>query len=295
MSGGVRKTNLPLRITFVVTGVVVVLGGVQMYILTENTEKYFAWTILVPVSSAVLGAYYFTAAPLLFMYAAQRTWARTRALMPGGWVAVTLLLIMTLTHLDEFHLQSDDPASARTAAIIWFVVYVSVPILFAVLWWVQTRIPGVDPPRVERLPAWLKAYFTAVAVVFFVLGLGLYFLPATMADLWPWPLAELSSMAIGSWCIGLGMVMGYATLIDDDLDRFFVPAASFALLGAWHLTAILRYPDDIDFGNVLMWLDLLLYGSIVPAGIYGAIASLRVRRRTAPVPPPPEQAIPAMP
>jgi hypothetical protein len=192
--------------------------------------------------------------------------------------------------------------------VIWLIVYVSVPIAFAVLSWVQRGVAGFDPPRVERLPGWLKGYFTAVAAIFFVLGVGLYLLPATMADLWPWPLAELSSMAMGSWYVGLGMVMGYATLIDDDLDRFFVPAAAFVLLGIWHLTAIVRYTGDVDFGNALMWVDLLLFGSVIPMGVVGALHSRRVRQRPSPSaaavgappsppspPSPPAPPIPAMP
>lgn len=273
----VRRTSLVMRVTFIVTCLPVVLGGVQLYILTENTAKYFAWTIAVPVSAAVLGTFYFTAAPLLLMGVAQRSWAGIRALLAGSFVAVTLLLIMTLTRLDEFHLQSDDPSSAVIAAVVWLVVYFAVPVAFAFAYWVQRRMPGTDPPPARPLRASLRAYFAAVAIVLFATGVALYLVPVTMADVWPWPLAELASMAIGSWYIGLGVMMGLATLVDNDLDRFFVPAAGFAILGAWHLSAIARYPGDVDFGNVLAWVDLLLFGSILVVGIYAASLSRRGR------------------
>ena len=295
ISEGTRRTHPALRIWFCITASVVILGGVQLYLLTENTEKYFAWTIAVPISAAVLGAFYFTGAPLLFLYAAQTSWARTRAILPGMFVFVTMILIMTLTHLDEFHLQSDDPGSAVTSAIIWLILYIVEPPALALLYLLQRRQPGIDPPVVEPLPNWLRAYFGAVGSLFVVLGIALYLLPATMADIWPWPLAELSSMAFGSWFTGLGLVMAFTTILENDLDRLFPVSTGYAILGALHLGAILRYSGDVDFGNVLAWVDVALFASLVIVGIYGAVLSSRLRSRGVAPARPADPAIPAMP
>lgn len=295
ISEGTRRTHPALRIWFCITASVVILGGVQLYLLTESTEKYFAWTIAVPISAAVLGAFYFTGAPLLFLYAAQKSWARTRAILPGMFVFVTMILIMTLTHLDEFHLQSDDPSSAVTSAIIWLVLYIVEPPALALLYWLQRRQPGTDPPVVEPLPNWLRAYFGAVGSLFVVLGVALFLLPATMADIWPWPLAELSSMAFGSWFTGLGLVMAFTTITENDLDRLFPASTGYAILGGLHLVAIARYSGDIDFGNVLAWIDAALFASLLVIGIYGAVLSIRLRRSRAAAPARPDPAIPAMP
>ena len=295
VSEGTRRTHPALRIWFCITASVVILGGVQLYLLTENTEKYFAWTIAVPISAAVLGAFYFTGAPLLFLYAAQKSWARTRAILPGMFVFVTMILIMTLTHLDEFHLQSDDPGSAVTSAIIWLVLYIVEPPALALLYLLQRRQPGTDAPVVEPLPNWLRAYFGAVGVLFVVLGIALFLLPATMADIWPWPLAELSSMAFGSWFTGLGLVMAFTTILENDLDRLFPVSTGYAILGALHVVAIVRYSGDVDFGNVLAWIDVVLFASLVIVGIYGAVLSSRLRSRGAAPARPADPAIPAMP
>ena len=128
VSGQMQRQNIWLRGFLIATATVVVLGGVQLYILTEHTDKYFAWTIKLPLSAAVLGAFYFTGAPLLYIAAAQKWWPRMRALMPGMFVFVSLILTMTLIHLDQFHLSIDSaPSSAKGSAWIWLILYIIEP------------------------------------------------------------------------------------------------------------------------------------------------------------------------
>jgi hypothetical protein len=38
--------------------ILVSLAGVQLFILTENTDRYFAWTIDPPLTAAALGGAY---------------------------------------------------------------------------------------------------------------------------------------------------------------------------------------------------------------------------------------------
>ncbi|HZJ50939.1 MAG TPA: hypothetical protein VFF07_08830 [Actinomycetota bacterium] len=47
-----------MRRLFVVTTALVIIIAVQLFVLTEQTESYFAWTIAVPLSAAWLGAGY---------------------------------------------------------------------------------------------------------------------------------------------------------------------------------------------------------------------------------------------
>lgn len=41
-----------------VSGFLVFLAGVQLFVFSERTDEYFAWTIQPPVGAALLGAGY---------------------------------------------------------------------------------------------------------------------------------------------------------------------------------------------------------------------------------------------
>jgi hypothetical protein len=43
------------RVVFCVVIVLVFLAGVQLFILSEQTDRYFAWTIVPPLTAALLG------------------------------------------------------------------------------------------------------------------------------------------------------------------------------------------------------------------------------------------------
>ena len=57
------------------------------------------------------------------------------------FVFTTLTLVVTLVHLDKFHLGADQPASARLVTWGWLAIYAGVPVAMLVVAWRQTR-PG---------------------------------------------------------------------------------------------------------------------------------------------------------
>ena len=91
-----------MRWVFGVGSVLVTAAGVQLFVLTDHTTRYFAWTISSGLSAAFLGAFYFTALVLASGSARQAEWARARVGVFGVWLFVTLTLVATLLHLDKF-------------------------------------------------------------------------------------------------------------------------------------------------------------------------------------------------
>jgi hypothetical protein len=69
-----------MRRLFVVTAALVTVIAVQLFVLTEQTESYFAWTIAVPLSAAWLGAGYCSGIALLGLAARERS-----GVEPGLW------------------------------------------------------------------------------------------------------------------------------------------------------------------------------------------------------------------
>ncbi len=107
---GPRPLNRWMRTILYVASALVFLAGFQLFILTDQTATYFAWTIAPSLTAATLGAAYWASVPVEFLAARRPTWATARVAVPGVWVFTTLTLIVTLVHIDRFHLSSPDLA-----------------------------------------------------------------------------------------------------------------------------------------------------------------------------------------
>ena len=110
-----------MRTILLVGGVLVTIAAIQLFVLSTETDRFFAWTIKAPISAAFLGAFYGSASVIAFLSAREEQWARARVGVPGVIVFIWLTLLATLLHLDEFHLDSDH-SLARSVAWVWVVV-----------------------------------------------------------------------------------------------------------------------------------------------------------------------------
>ncbi len=76
------------------------IAGVQLFILSEQTETYFAWTFAAPISAAFMGAGYWSAMFHAYSGSRARDWAYVRTSMAAALTATGLLLtITTFLHL----------------------------------------------------------------------------------------------------------------------------------------------------------------------------------------------------
>src|SRR5207249_3583692 len=133
----------------------VFLAGLQLSLLTEQTDTYFAWTIAPPLTAAFLGAAYWAAVPVELIAARETVWAKARVAVPAIWLFTTLTLVATLVHFDRFHFSSP-MASAQGAAWFWLAIYAGVPVAMLLIGWLQIRAPGGDPPRGSPAPTWMR-------------------------------------------------------------------------------------------------------------------------------------------
>jgi hypothetical protein len=62
----------------ILAAVLAIIAGIQLYILTDYTEHFFAWTIAQPLSATFLGTGYWTGAALLLFAAREKAWANIR-------------------------------------------------------------------------------------------------------------------------------------------------------------------------------------------------------------------------
>lgn len=264
-SQGVRQTTAALRVLLRVAAVLVTLAGIQLFVLTTRTDRYFAWTIASPLTAAFLGAGYWASAPLEWLTGRERAWARCRPAVGGVFVFTVLTLAATLLHEDAFHFGPEFAGITRTVTWTWLAVYVVVPVAFVVLLAGQLRRPGGDPPRAWPLPRWMRATVSVQAAVMLVLGTGLFVDIDRVGPWWPWPLTPLTARAVGAWLVALA-VIGFQAVRENDFARLGSIMVSNLLLGVLQVVALARYPGAVDWspeGSVYVGflLSLILVGA----------------------------------
>jgi hypothetical protein len=245
----------------------VFLAGLQLFVFPLRTEDWFAWTIDVPMTAVFLGASYWASAVLEVAGSRADRWDHARLSVWTVFVFTTLTLVVTLVHLDKFHLGADQPASARLVTWGWLAIYAGVPVAMLVVAWRQTRVgrDGSSPQPPRPLPTGLRALLVVLAVVLLATGIALLLAPATASVLWPWPLTDLTARAVGAWLVGLGWAAGHARLLDDVacVRSLGFTGAAFVVLQA---VALARYGGD------LTWSSPAATGYVAGLALVGVVA-----------------------
>lgn len=271
------KPSLPITRGWLnVATVVEIVAILQLYFFAEATDKFFAWTISVPLTATFLGAGFGAGFILVFLYRNETLWANARLALPGVLVFTLLTLAATILHIDKFHIMTSDDPVAVFFSWVWLVVYVVAPIVQALAIWKQVRASGGEPPREHPLPAWLTVALGVHVAVMLLIGLLLFIAPAMVSPLWPWALTPLTARAVSAWLIGIGVILAHA-LWENDWGRIRGGALAYAVYNLMQIIALFRFPDQILFG-ASFW----VYGAILISGLglggYGWIMGQKVRR-----------------
>ncbi|MBI3941887.1 MAG: hypothetical protein HY326_02650 [Chloroflexi bacterium] len=242
----VRPLLTPMRWWFLVDSGLVFITGIQLFIFSEFTARFFAWTINPALTAAFLGACYWGSFPMVFLAAQQKAWDRARIAVPAVLLFTSITLIATLFHLDRFHLAGSEP-TALIAGWAWMIVYIVVPPTMIILLILQLRTPGDDAPRLALLPSWIRLVFAIQGVFLLLLGVVLFVAPVQMVSLWPWQLSPLTGRAVAAWLVGVG-----ATLLqmvwENDLERIRPALISLTLFSVLQLIAVARFASTINWG-----------------------------------------------
>lgn len=255
-----------MRLLLWIAGFLVLLAGSTLFLLTEKTETFFAWTIDLPLTAAFLGAGYWASVAFEWLAARERAWVYARISIPSVFVFTVLTLIATLIHLELFHLGSSFPRGTQAIAWAWIAIYVTVPIAMAWLWITQSRAPGHDPERAAPLPAIFRTMLVLHALVMLPLGAYLFLSPEQAISLWPWPLTPLTGRAVGAWVFSIGVTAAHAA-IENDFERIRVASFGYVGLGVLQLLALVRYLSVPDWSGLDAWLYVAVLLSMVVVGI----------------------------
>lgn len=274
----VRPTLPGMRVMLLVASGLVFTIGISLFVLTEQTDRYFAWTIASPLTAAFLGASYWASSVLELMASRERAWCNARIAVPAVLLFTTLTLIVTLLHIDRFHFGAP-LLITRIGTWAWFLVYALVPIIMGALLVFQLRLPGGDLPRAEPLEAWVRWVFIAQAVVMGPLGLALLLAPGAAAPLWPWALTPLTGRAVGAWLISLAVAAGH-TAWENDHRRVRPASTSQLVLGVLQLVALARYGGEVRWGEPAAWIYVLVIMVMLGLGAWLTLRPQLLRRAT---------------
>lgn len=270
-----RSLSSGMRALLWVAGALVALAGLQLFLLSEVTDRFFAWTINPPLTAAFLGASYWASVFFEWGAARARFWSYARIAVPTVFVFTVLTLVVTVIHLDKFHFGAEFEPITRLLTWAWLAIYLIVPLLMATLWFRQSRIGGEDPPRERPVPTWLSFLVGAQAVVLAGVGVWLLVTPTTVP--WPWELTALTGRAIGAWLASLS-VAAAQFVWEGCLVRLAAAARAYTVLGLLQIVALIRYPDQFSWGSVGGVVYLIFLASILVVGS----GSLSLRRRPRP-------------
>ncbi len=268
-----------MKLMLVVASTLVFLVGIQLFVLTEHTDRYFAWTVDPPLTAAALGGAYWASSVMEVLASRQRTWTQARIAVPAVLMFTTLTLVATFLHLDRFHLGHGFDVATQVVTWGWISVYALVPVLMSILLVFQRRAVGVEVPRRNSLPRWLRVVLVLHAVVMLSLGSSLFLAPGSTLAWWPWMLTPLTARAIGAWLLGLGLAAAHAVAAND-WGRVAVATHSYGLLGVLEVVALMRYPNTVDWGRPATWMYLLFLVSFLLVGVYGWITAMRTAHRS---------------
>jgi len=250
------------------------LLGFPLFLLSAHTDRYFAWTIAVPLTAAVLGANYFSSAALAILASRERVWANGRITISVALVFAPVTTAATFLHLGLFHLDG-------FYGWFWVIAYAIYPPMLIVMLLRQLRTSGGDPPRTSPLPLWVRGTFGAQAVVLLPLGALMFAAPGVAQHLWPWPLTPLTSQALSAWVLAFGVLAAHA-LRENDLPRVRVALLGYPVLVLLHVVALARFGSDLDWGGAPAWGYVAFLLSCGALGAYGVSRALRRPSRPRP-------------
>lgn len=255
----------PLRTTLLAFAGLALAAGLLLVLGAEETDRWFSWTIDPPLSAAALGAFYWAAFALLLSAARSPSWAGMRPVVYPVLAIATVLLAVTLIHLERFDLDS-------VFGLFWLGAYILAPPLL-VYGIVNRREGEAGQTTAGRpLPRALRAAVAVEGGAVLLVASVMLVAPDAAADFWPWTLTPLTSRALGAFALGVGLV---AMLVarENELIVFEGMAAAYTALGVLQLFALGVHSEDLGGDELATTVYAVMLAAIAMTGLYGLIAA----------------------
>ena len=107
------------------------------------------------------------------------------------------------------------------------------------------------------------------------MGATLVFLfPNLLIPVFPWQLTPLTARSLSGWLIAVGTLM-LSMSLENDQTRARLAAPMLILLLPVLLLQMARYASQVNWGNPVLWIGLILFAVIGFCGLYLANGNWR--------------------
>jgi hypothetical protein len=236
LAGNVPPAVFVRRGAFLLLAAAAGLVGIALVAAPGATGKFFAWGLGPQPLAAFAGGVYIGSAAL-YAVAIPRPWREVRGLVAGAVVLSVSVLIVTLTHLDQFDFD-------RLQAWAWVVLFAGFSLVTI---WLLLTGGEPDAARVpaEPLPPWARATLALVAALLALLAVALWLDPGGLTDASPYDLPPLGGRFAGSWIALLSVLSAWAAVRNTKVEAR-LPALGLVALPAGALIAAMRTADDLE-------------------------------------------------
>lgn len=273
---GANGLNGPVRVSLILFGVLALGGFGALYVLSNTTDRSFAWTIRPSVTAGFLGAGYLAGLAGVGYSLWCRVWRQIRLWLVGFFVFSTVTAVATALHLEQFHFGSG--GLAEVAAWTWIAVYVALPP------WTLALVIAVGKPGQGRrevdLPGWpflLVVILWVQTAMLTAVGVGLFVAPASAEWLWPWELGPLSARAVAAWLLASATLAGLMASQRRPAS-VGVSAAAYMVLPLAFGVALPRFAGQLEWGRPAAPVFLVVLVAMVATGLAGVLQSRRHTR-----------------
>ena len=244
------------RVVAVIVLPFLVAAWILLYLLPNDTDTLFAWTIVPSLTAMLLASAYAGGVWFFVAVLRARRWHRVKYGFPAVLVFAVLLATATLLHWDRFHF-------GHVSFVTWATLYFTTPILVAVALVLNWRAdPATVDERDYRSPLGPRLVVAAVGAASLVCGLVLFVAPGLVAGAWAWELTPLTTRVVGAVLTLPGVVDLW--LLADSRWSAFRSIFQAQIVSLVFITAALALARG----------DLAATGFAAPAFVMGIVVSL---------------------
>jgi len=245
------------------------VGAVMAIGLSPAESKTnFAWPIQPVVMAATLGAFYITSAPLFLLPLFAKRWEMIRAMILPAALFSTVQLAATFLHWDKFSV-------GTIPFYVWFASYLLPPPIFVAAYlWHQRQAASRFATSNEPIPVWLNRLLVICGSILTIGAILVFVFPGLLIPIFPWQLTPLTARSLSGWLIAVGTIMLWISR-ENDQTRARLATPMLILILPALLLQMLRFADQVNWGNLVLWLILLLFGIVGFCGLYLANGSWR--------------------
>jgi hypothetical protein len=268
MSARGTPIALPLRVWLAVE----VLFGVGAVLAIgrdpANSATNFAWPINPVVMAAVLGAFYITAAPLFLLPLFAKRWENIRTMILPAALFSTVQFAATFLHWDKFSI-------GTTPFYVWLASYLLPPPIFVAAYlWHERKAGSQAVPSTDPIPSWLHRLLVICGGLLTLIAILTFFVPSFLISIFPWQLTPLTARSLSGWLIAVGTILLWMSR-ENDRTRARLATPMLILILPALLMQMSRFAEQVNWGNPVLWIGLLLFAVVGFCGLYLANGSWR--------------------